>query len=329
MSAFFGKMFGNSQTTSQPGQSSNEDVLQDNILNNIGKISLYVSSGFLKTVKDDLNNILVAIQKLKRTHEEYKKSVELLQSNTFTAAAVQGRIDQMNEINGKDEEELKTQLIDLKNQLDELTKKNDELKAVNSSPFINQSGLNQTRDGLLEQIAELNAEIKQTKNSILQPCIAKLNVINANLLKTVELFENYKNDLNTIINKIQDELGISQSNYSNSVPIPNINGMPPPPSRPPPVPPSKAPPVPPSRPPPVPQTLQSNTLLEEINSRRANLKPIPRNNGAEETKENGPTGGKFFNKKGGYYYPTSSSSKRNKKSIGRRKKNKRTNKTRR
>ena len=53
------------------------------------------------------------------------------------------------------------------------------------------------------------------------------------------------------------------------------------------------------------------------------------NNGAEETKENGPTGGKFFNKKGGYYYPTSSSSKRNKKSVGRRKKHKRTNKTRR
>ena len=35
------------------------------------------------------------------------------------------------------------------------------------------------------------------------------------------------------------------------------------------------------------------------------------------------------NKRGGYYYPTSSSSKRNKKSIGRRKKHKRTNKTRR
>ena len=42
-------------------------------------------------------------------------------------------------------------------------------------------------------------------------------------------------------------------------------------------------------------------------------------------------GGSVFhkNKRGGYYYPTSTSSKRNKKSVGRRKKHKRTNKTRR
>lgn len=42
-------------------------------------------------------------------------------------------------------------------------------------------------------------------------------------------------------------------------------------------------------------------------------------------------GGSIFhkNKRGGYYYPTSTSSKRNKKSVGRRKKHKRTNKTRR
>jgi len=271
----------------QNGQSFNGKDIQNNILKNIATISGYVESGFLKRVKDDLTNILVAIQALKKQRDVLQNYVDTNANKNVTPTELKKKIEELASVTEKEQDEFRKEqarLLQIIKELEaanvELDKVNNQLKNKSSDPeYINE--LTRKRDELGQNIVILENKIVKGQSEVLQNCSEMLNDINDKLEATVTLFNEYETALNVIITKIKDELAVEEQ-VSINVPA----------------------------------------ALEE-------MFPPQQNNGAEETKENGPTGGKFINKKGGYYYPTSSSSKRNKKSVGRRKKHKRTNKTRR
>ena len=293
---FFG-MFGNRKPTSQPGQSFDGKNIQRNILNNIATISGYVQSGFLKKVKDDLTNILLAIQALKNQRDVLNDYVQSTANQNITPTELKKELDALTaarDLEGdaflKERQNLLQTIKELEAKNLELDKVNNELKKDKTSEPEYIATLRRRRDELDQNVVILENKIVKGQSEVLQNCSEMLNDINDKLEATVTLFKDYETTLNVIINQIKAELEVEEE-----VPV------------------------------------NTAAALNEVFNNQPPQQQ--QNNGAEETKENGPepgpTGGKFFNKKGGYYYPTSSSSKRNKKSVGRRKKHKRTNKTRR
>ena len=292
---FFG-MFGNRKPTSQPGQSFDGKNIQRNILKNIETISGYVQSGFLKKVKDDLTNILLAIQALKKQRDTLNEFFQRTANQNITPTELKKELDALTaarDLEGdaflKERQNLLQTIKELEAKNLELDKVNNELKKDKTSEPEYIATLRRRRDELDQNVVILENKIVKGQSEVLQNCSEMLNDINDKLEATVTLFNDYETTLNVIINQIKAELEVEEE-----VPVNTAAAL--------------------------------NELFD-------NQQPQQSSNGAEETKDNGPepgpTGGKFFNKKGGYYYPTSSSSKRNKKSVGRRKKHKRTNKTRR
>ena len=206
----FKRIFGSKPIT-------DDDVLQGNILKNITSISGYVSDGFLKKVKNDLVGILDAIRNLKKDRDFYKKTSALANEKSITPTQVEARIEQMNEIHGDEMFKFNKDLANLRTQIIELDDANKKLKQVNDDLIKNKSSepgyndeLTNERNYLQQEIDILKQSLQNQKGVVLQSCSEKLTVIDKKLSATVALFENYKNELDAIINQIQTELNIEE-----------------------------------------------------------------------------------------------------------------------
>jgi hypothetical protein len=233
---------------------------------------------------------LIAIQALKKQRDTLNKFVQSTANQNITPKELQQKLEKLTVIRDEEADELRKEQSKLLQTIKGLEAANVELDKVNNELKTNRSSEPGYNDELTQKRNELEQNVVILENEIVKG--------------QAEVLQNCSEMLNDINAKLESTVALFNE-----------------------------------------YEIALNVIIDQIKNELAVEEQVPinvpaalkelfspqQNNGAEETKENEPTGGKFINKKGGYYYPTSTSSKRNKKSksVGRRKKHKRTNKTRR